>query len=407
MAIENRYLPLHGTKVLELTRVIVGSGVGRFLGTAGALVVHVESEKRLDFLRTSFPYKDNSPGINRAGYFHRYNPDKYGIGLNLSKPEGLAIMKKLIAWADVFIESNVPGMIDKFGLDYENVRRLNPGIVMLSTSQMGREGPLAHYKGFGVQTAAMAGFHQITGYGDGPMGPFGAYTDMVSIQWLVTALVAALDHRRRTGQGQYIDHSQFEAGVYALAPAVLDFAANGEISQQVANRDALAAPHGCYRCLGEDRWCAIAIFSDDEWRAFCGVLDNPAWTREGGFATLAARKQNEDELNARVEEWTQQHTAEDVMDRLQSAGVAAGVVSTGEDLNRNPQLAARGYFKVLKHSEIGPTPFCNPPFRFAKTPSDVRSPAPCFGEHTEYVCREILGMSDEQFVDLLQKNVFD
>ena len=402
-----RQLPLQGVKVLELTRVIVGSGVGRFLGTGGAIVVHVESEKRLDFLRTSFPYKDNVPGINRAGYFHRYNPDKYGMGLDLSKPKGLAVMKKLVAWADVFIESNVPGMIDKFGLDYENARKLNPGIVMLSTSQMGREGPLARYKGFGVQTAAMAGFHQITGYGDGPMGPFGAYTDMVSIPWLVTALVAALEYRRRTGKGQYIDHSQLEAGVHALAPAILQFTANGYVAPQVGNRDSLAAPHGCYRCQGDDRWCAIAVFSEDEWRSFCGVLGDPAWTKEARFALLTARKQNEDELDGLVEEWTRLHAAEDVMSRLQSAGVAAGVVSTGEDLNRNPQLIARGYFKTLIHAEIGPTPFSNAPFRFANTPSEVRSPAPCFGEHTEYICREILKIPDEEFVALLQNRVFE
>ncbi len=253
----------------------------------------------------------------------------------------------------------------------------------------------------------MAGFHQIAGYGDGPMGPFGAYTDMVSIQWLVAAVVAALDYRRRTGKGQYIDHSQLEAGVHFLATAVLSFTANKELPGQVENRDPLAAPHGCYRCLGGDRWCAIAVFSDDEWRSFCEVLGNPDWTREERFSSLPSRKENEDELNARVEEWTQNHTAEYVMHRLQSARVAAGVVATGEDLNKNPQLDARGYFKVLRHTEIGPTPFCNPPFRFANTPSEIRSSAPCFGEHTEYVCREILGMSDEEFVYLLQQRVFE
>ena len=402
-----KQLPLQGVKVLELTRVIVGSGVGRFLGTAGATVVHVESQQRLDFLRTSFPYKDNKPGINRAGYFHRYNPDKYGIAIDLSKPEGLELMRRLVAWADVFVESNVPGMIDKFGLDYVNVRKLNPSIVMLSTSQMGREGPLARYKGFGVQTAAMAGFHQIAGYGDGPMGPFGAYTDMVSIQWLVTAVVAALDRRRRTGEGQYIDHSQLEAGVHALSPAILQLTANKEVPPQAGNRDAFAAPHGCYPCQGDDRWCAIAVYSQEEWRAFCGVLGNPEWTKEARFSSLSARKQNEEQLDSLVGDWTRQYSADDVMARLQSAGVAAGVVATGEDLNHNPQLIDRGYFKVLNHTEIGPVPFSNPPFRFAKTPSEVRLPAPCFGEHTEYVCRAILKISDEEFIDLLQKRVFE
>jgi benzylsuccinate CoA-transferase BbsF subunit len=401
-------LPLEGIKVLELTRVIVGAGAARFLGTYGATVVHVESQRRLDFLRTSFPYKDNISGINRAAYFHRYNADKYGMALDLSKPEGLGIMKRLVAWADVFIESNVPGMVDKFGLDYDSVKKLKPDIVMLSTSQMGREGPLARYKGFGVQTAAMAGFHQITGYADGsPMGPFGAYTDMVSIQWLVTALIAALDYRRRTGKGQYIDHSQLEAGVHFLAPAVLNFTANGKLMPQQANREACAAPHGCYQCRGEDRWCAIAVYSDGEWEAFCRALGNPPWTEESRFSTLLGRKENEDELDRLVEEWTRRHTPEEVMRRLQSVKVAAGVVATGEDLNNNPQLASREHFKMLSHPETGLVPFSNPPFKLSNTPNEVRLPAPCFGEHTEYVCREILGLSDQEFVKLLQNGIFE
>ena len=401
-------LPLEGLKVLELTRVIVGPGIGRFLGTGGATVVHVESQKRLDFNRTSFPYKDNISGINRAGYFQRYNPDKLGMGLDLSKPQGVALMKKLVTWADVFIESNVPGMLTKFSLDYEHVRTLNPGIVMLSTSQMGQKGPLARYKGFGVQTAAMAGFHQITGYGDGiPIGPFGAYTDMVSIHWLLAILIAALDYKRKTGKGQYIDHSQLEAGIHFLSPAVINVSANNRLTPQSGNRDATAAPHGCFRCLGKDKWCAIAVYSDEDWHALCKAFDNPAWTREKKFATLVQRKENEDELNRLVEAWTQQHTAEEVMSILQSAGVAAGIVSSGENLNNNPQLIARKHYKLLNHTEIGPVPYSNPPFKFSETPVEVRQAAPCFGEHTEYVCREILKISDEEFIDLLQAGVFE
>lgn len=401
-------LPLEGIKVLELTRVIVGPGVARFLGTGGATVVHVESQKRLDFNRTSFPYKDNISGINRAGYFQRYNPDKLGMGLDLSKPRGLAIMKKLVAWADIFIESNVPGMLTKFNLDYDKVREINPSIIMLSSSQMGQKGPLARYKGFGVQTAAMAGFHQITGYGDGnPVGPYGAYTDMVSFHWLIAVLLAALDYRKRTGKGQYIDHSQLEAGIHFLTPAVLDYSANGRSTTQSGNREVNAAPHGCFRCLGDDRWCAIAVYSEKEWHDFCKALGNPAWAKATKFAALSGRKECESELNSLVEEWTRQHTPEEVTTILQSAGVAAGVVSTGEDLNNNPQLIARGHYKMLQHTEIGPVPFSNPPFRFSDTPVEVRSAAPCFGEHTEFICREILKMSDEEFISLLQEGVFE
>ncbi len=401
-------LPLEGLKVLELTRVIVGPGVARFLGSAGATVVHVESQKRIDFMRVSYPYQDNIPGINRAAYFARYNPDKLGMSLDLSKPEGLDLMKCLVAWADVFIESNVPGMIDKFGLDYEHIRELNPEIIMLSTNQMGREGPIARYKGFGVQTAAIAGYHLITGYGDGkPMGPFGAYTDMVSIQWLLTALLAAIDYRKRTGKGQYLDHSQLEAGVHFLAPAVLQYTANGETMSQAANRERHAAPHGCYRCKGDDRWCAITVFTDEEWETFCRVTGNPAWTKDPDFATLTGRKENEDRLDAVVEAWTQQYSADMVAEKLQSAGIAAGVVASGEDLNNNPQLAARNFYPLLNHTEIGPSYYSNPPFKLSESSVEVRQAAPCLGEHNEYVCREILGLTDEQFIELLQSGALE
>jgi benzylsuccinate CoA-transferase BbsF subunit len=404
----DKNLPLKDLKVLELTRVIVGPGVARFLGSAGATVVHVESHKRLDFMRTSYPYKDNIPGINRAAYFNRYNPDKLGIGLDLTKPQGLALMKQLVTWADVFIESNVPGMIDKFGLDYENVRKINPGIIMMSTNQMGREGPLARYKGFGVQTAAIAGYHLITGYGDGnPIGPFGAYTDMVSIQWLLTALLAALDYRKRTGKGQYLDHSQLEAGVHFLAPAILQYTANKTTMTQAGNRETCAAPHRCYRCKGEDRWCAISVYTDDEWRAFCQVLGNPLWAQDSVFSTLMGRKENEEKLDSLVEEWTLQFSPEDVAEMMQNAGIAAGIVSNGKDLANNPQLIARNYFQKLNHTEIGPATFSNPPFKLSESSVEVRKAAPCLGEHTEYICRELLGLSDNEFIDILNSGALE
>ena len=325
------------------------------------------------------------------------------MSLDLSKPEGLDIMKRLVAWADVFIESNVPGMIDKFGLDYDNIKKLNPGIIMMSTNQMGREGPLARYKGFGVQTAAIAGYHQLTGYGDGkPMGPFGAYTDMVSIQWLLTALLAALDYRKRTGKGQYLDHSQLEAGVHFLSPAVLQYTANGEKMPQAANHELHAAPHGCYRCKGEDRWCAVSVFTDEEWRSFCTVIGNPSWTREKTFMSVTGRKENEDRLDALVEEWTLQFSPEEVSEKMQRAGISSGVVSNGEDLSKNPQLAARNFYQLLEHTEIGLSSYSNPPFKLSQSSVEVRKAAPCLGEHTEYVCREILGISDEEFINILQ-----
>ena len=401
-------LPLEGIKVLELARVGVGPTAGRTLGICGATVIHVETARKPDSMRTMFPYKDSKPGINRGAYFNKFNTDKFGICLDATKPEGSEIMRRLVKWADIFIESNAPGITGKLGFDYEKVKEMNPAIIMLSTSQMGQEGPLAQYKGYGVQAAVMAGFHEMTGYPDsGPIGPWGAYTDAIAPPWLITAMIAALDYRRRTGKGQYLDHSQLETGVYFLAPLVPDYSANGHLPERVANREPLAAPHGCYRCSGDDHWCTIAVHTEEEWGSFCNAIGSPDWTKQDKFGNFVRRKENEDELDKLVEAWTINHTSEEVMRLMQGAGIAAGVVSSGQDLTEDPQLNHRGHFKTLNHTEIGTYLVDDLAFQFSETPCQARRAAPCLGEHTEYVCREILGMSDEEFIQLLQAGVFE
>ncbi|MDY7031894.1 MAG: CoA transferase [Thermodesulfobacteriota bacterium] len=400
--------PLQEVKIVELTRVIVGPCVGRILGDCGATVIHVETSKKPDILRVAFPYKDGKAGINRAGYFNKYNADKYGMTLNLGNPKGIDVMHRLIEWADVFIESNAPGVVAKHGLDYGGVKDINPDIIMLSTCQMGQEGPLAKFKGYGVQAAAMAGFHEVTGYPDsGPVGPFGSYTDMVSPQWLIAVVVAALIYRRRTGKGQYIDHSQLETGIHFLAPSVLDYTVNGRCTERIGNRENSAAPHGAYQCKGNDCWCTISVFSNDEWLAFCGVLGNPSWTEDTRFTTFQERKRHEDELDRLVENWTRERTAEEVMSLMQRAGVSAGVVATGEDLHNDPQLQHQGHFKMISHTEIGEVPFDNPPFKLSKTPCEVKMSAPCLGEHNEHICHHILDMSDEEFIELIESGALE
>jgi len=404
----DKTLPMDGVKIVELARVMVGPCVGRILGDCGATVVHVETAKKPDILRIIFPYKDGIAGINRSAYFSKYNADKYGMALDLTRPRGIEVMHRLIKWADVFIESNVPGVVAKHGLDYEGVKEIKPDIIMLSTCQMGQKGPLAQFKGYGVQGAAIAGFHEVTGYPDsGPVGPFGSYTDLVAPQWLIAAVVAALIYRRRTGKGQYIDHSQLETGAHFLAPLIMDHAANKRLAERVGNREEFAAPHGAYRCKGDDRWCTIAVYGDEEWGAFCRVIGIPPWTKQSRFSSLLERKRNEDELDKLVQSWTMEHTAEDVMSLMQQAGVSSGIVATAEDLHRDPQFQHQGHFKLLKHTEIGAVPFDNPPFRFSKTSCEVRMSAPCLGEHNEYICRQILGMSDEEFVELIQSGALE
>ena len=400
--------PLEGLKVVELTRAIVGPVTGRVLADCGAEVIHVESKRAIEPLRMMHPYKDDIPHVERSGYYSKYNVDKYGVTLNLTNPDGLALMRRLIARADVFVESNVPEVKVKYGLDYENVKNLRPDIIMLSSCQMGQRGPYAKFRAFGTQSAALAGFYGITGHPDQlPVGPVGSYTDLVSHQFLVATILAAVDYRRRTGKGQYLDHSQVEAGIQFLIPMVLDYTFNGRLAKLQGNRDNAACPHGCYPCKGDDLWCTIAVYTDDQWRSFCRVIGDPAWTGEDRFATFSNRKRHEDDIDRLVGEWTIGRSPGEVMDLMQTAGVPAGIVARGEDLVADPQLKWRGHFKELEHPEMGRVPYDELPFRFSDASCSVHKAAPCLGEDNDYVAREILGLSDDEYDELKQKGALD
>jgi benzylsuccinate CoA-transferase BbsF subunit len=219
---------------------------------------------------------------------------------------------------------------------------------------------------------------------------------------MVSALIAALIYKRKTGKGQFIELSQLETTLQFLAPPLMDYMINGRIMTRMGNRSPYAAPHAIYRCQGEgEKWCAIVVSNEEEWDNFCRVIGNPAWTRDHKFTTFRARKENEDKLNEFVEEWTANHSPEEVMTRLQEAGVAAGVVESGEDLVADPQLNHRGTHVILEHPEIGPHIYQPPPYKLSKTPSQLTMPAPCLGQHNEYILKEVLGMSDEEVSDLL------
>ncbi|MBI4297942.1 MAG: CoA transferase [Chloroflexi bacterium] len=399
---------LAGLKVLEFTRVIVGPHAGRMLAEHGAEVVIVETIHHPDLLRLASPHKDGITGINRSGYSSKYALNKYGISLNLELPEARDVFKRLVLWADVVIESQGPGVAARLGLTYEDLRKLKPDLIMASTSQMGKTGPWAAFKGYGYQSAAMAGFTALTGYPDrDPPGPYGAYTDVVSPQFLACAILAALDYRRRTGEGQYIEQSQLEAGVHFLATTVMDYALHGRVARCQGNRDPQAAPHGCYPCRGDDRWCVIAVFTDEEWRSFCRATDHSEWEQDPRFATFQARKANEDELDRLVSEWTSRYTPHEVMELLQGVGVAAGVVATGRDLHEDAQLKHRKHWRVLDHPEMGPTAYNSPPFRLSRTPWQPRLPAPLLWQHTVYVLQEILGLSDEEIASLVESGALE
>ena len=399
---------LEGLKVVDFCWAIAGPIVGFYLAHHGATVIRIESMRRPEIHRVATPYKDSKPGINRGGLYAASNSNKLGMSLNLSHPKGLEIAKRLVAWSDIVGENFAPGVMERLGLGYGELKKIKPDIIMCSTSNLGQTGPEAIQPGYGMNLVGYSGFTHLTGWPDRmPAQPYAAYTDFIAPRFLVAAVLAAVDYRRRTGKGQYLDLSQMEAGIHFIAPAILDYTVNKRVETRDGNRCPYAAPHGAYPCQGDDRWCAIGVFSDGEWNALCQVMGNPEWTKEATFATLLSRKENEEELNEQLGEWTRNFTAEEVMEKLQAAGVPAGVVKNAADIQDDPQLAYRHYFWQLEHPEIGKH-YCEAAgFTLSKTPTEIRMPAPLLGQHTEYVCREMLGMSDEEFVDLFNQDVFE
>ncbi len=396
-----------GVKVCDLSWVAVGPQPARELALHGATVVRVESHRRPDTLRLVFPFKDFEPGINRSAFGCAFNTQKYGISLDYSKPKGQEVARKLIMWADIVTDSMTPGSLAKWGLDYESVIKFKPDIIYYSTCQMGQHGPLSKFGGYGAFGAAYSGYPQILGYPDRtPLPLYNNYTDFVAPWYLTIALIAALIYRRKTGEGTYLDQSQIEAGITMLTPLMLDYAVNGRIAGSIGNHDPDVCPHNAYPCQGDDHWIVIAVRTDKEWRAFCKVIGEPQWAKDLKFSTFTARKENEDELDRLISEWTNGHSQEQVMAVMQAAGVPAGVMLTsGEGIVNNPQAKHRQTFRWLNHKEIGTMLYNSPSYHLSKTPAHIWKAAPCLGEDNEYVYKEILGYSDDEIADLLVEGV--
>jgi len=396
-----------GLKVLDFTWITVGPRTVRYFADHGATIVKVEAPERPDGGRGIPPFKDMTPHQDHSAWFCIYNANKHAITIDLTKPEGVELVKKLAVWADVLIESFRPGVMKRFGLDYESIRKLNPGLIYASTSMFGQSGPYHQYAGFGHHAAAITGHDLITGWPDrAPCGVFWAYSDHVAPQMLVSAITTALLAKRRTGQGQYIDQAQNESALLLLGTPLLDYAANSRIPERMGGRSSNASPHGAFPCLGEDRWCAIAVQTDAEWQSLCRLMGQTELAESPKFTTLADRKANEDELEDIVGHWTAALDPFELMKLLQDAGIAAGVVATAEDLHNDPQLRHRRHFLEFEHPVMGKVSVDALPFRFSRTPARQYLPPPCLGEHNAYICTEMLNMPDEEFVELIEKDVF-
>lgn len=394
--------PLDGLKVLDFAWVMAGPVVGRALADFGATVVRVESTKRLDvFARHMGPFPNGEFDEQKSTMFENYNAGKLGVSLDLSRAEGREVARELAGWADVVIESFAPGQMARFGLDYENLRALNPGVIMLSTSLLGQSGPHGKMAGFGSLGAALAGFLLLTGSpGELPIGTFGPYTDYVAPRFSLFMLLAALDHRRRTGEGTLIDVGQAEASIQFLAPQLVHYRESGHVAEALGNRDLAFAPNGVFPTLGEHQWVAIVARNDAEWVRLAGTIGQPHLAQDPRFATLAARKANEDALEAIVADWTRHLRAHDVERSLQAQSVPAHVVASTTEFVSDPQLLARGHFVRLPHPMMGEAVVEAARYQLSETPACYNRCAPSPGRDNDYVLRELLGFSAGRIAEL-------
>lgn len=394
---------LSGLRVVEMGFAAAGPLVGKYLANFGAEVIRLESRLAADVFRTTYPpFKDGVVEPDRAGMFAFYNDGKRSATLNLKHPKGVALARALIGRADVFVESFTPGTVARLGLGAETLRADHPALIILSSCNQGQTGPHAFHPGYGSQLSALAGFVQLLGEPDStPVLLYGPYIDYVAVGYGAIAVLAALERRKRTGIGCTIDLSQYEAGLQFLTPSILEFAANGRIPGRAGNADAVAAPHGVYRCAGADRWVALSVWSDAEWRALCDL------TAISGPPTPSGRRAARAELDTAIGAWTATRDRDDVVALLRRAGVRAAPVLSISELFSDPQLAHRGMWPAVTHPAIGAMHVMAPPFRLSATPSLQERPGPTVGADNDHVFGEILGLSFDERSTLERDGVFE
>jgi crotonobetainyl-CoA:carnitine CoA-transferase CaiB-like acyl-CoA transferase len=415
--------PLAGVRVADFCWMGVGSVATRLLADFGAEVIKIEDRTRVDLPRRlplykgagrrTFGEEDPDADPDKGGLHNNYSRNKLGVTINMRTPRGRELAERLIARSDAVTENFAPGVMERWGLTYERLRELNPEIIYARMSGYGHSGPHTEYRSYGPVVQAVSGLSHISGLPGAPPSGWGlSYMDNQAAYFNSAALLMALYHRNRTGEGAEIDVAAVEVGVDLVGPLMLDVAVNRRSTRRAdfptGNRleHPSAAPHGVYPCRGDDRWVAIAVFDDAEWRALVTALGSPAWASDPRFATQEQRFTHQDELDAHLAEWTGARDAHEIMDLLQAAGVRAGAVQDARDVNeRDPQIAARRLFFELDHPIIGPARFEGVPFDATSYEADHWRSAPLVGEDNVYVLQEILGIDDDEYDELVDAGV--
>lgn len=394
-----------GTKILEFGSGAAGPIATRYFVEHGATVLRVESPSRPDFLRVYALSPDNPHGLEGAPMYDGLNVGKRNVTLNLKHPAAVDLARRLVVeWADAVLENYAPRAMRSFGLDYATLVELKPDLVMISACLNGQTGPHRNYPGFGSQGSALSGFNWLTGWPDRePVGPHATITDSLAPRFVSTALAAGLLHHRTTGEGVYLDVAQVEAGIYTNSAWLLDYEVGGVIGTRMGNRSSRAVPHGAFPCVGDDRWVAIACWTDDEWARLADVVGVDG----AGLGSLAERQDRIDEVEAAVTEWTSLRTREEVVDTFQPLGIEAVPVLDFGDLNDDPQLAHRGHFVELTHPFMGEGRYERNGFRLSDADAGYDRSGPTLGQDNDWVLGKLLGLSPEEREKLAADGAFD
>ncbi|MEE8442983.1 MAG: CoA transferase, partial [Dehalococcoidia bacterium] len=408
--------PMEGIRVVDSTYVFALPYAAGLMADLGAEVIKIEGPGRIDTTRGgafSGAFPDNDPGQdpwNRTANFNQINRGKKSLVLDLSREEGLEELKRLLKVSDIFMENFTPRVMRRWGLDWPNIRKIKPDIIMVSNTGYGHgEGPFSPYPAQATTQEATHGHTHITGYRGGIPSKAGqSYVDFLACWSALLGAANALRHRNRTGQGQWVDVGMYQLGVYTTSEYILDWASNGRLGERIGDRHPWRVPQGCYPCSGDNQWCVISVGDDEEWAALCRVMGKPELAQDSRFASGLNRKRNHDEIDEIIKEWTGHTGKFEVMEQLQGAGVPAGPVFDSRDTNLDKHYWSRGFLEMIdfpEDREIGKRVLMGRPWQASKMPVSIKGPGPKLGVHNREMLIDLLGHTEAEFKELEEAHI--